>query len=87
MDLNQLYFDHQLLLIQAQRATSPERRHLHRQGAALIAGRIGCMQGAMGARAARGWADAAAFDSDWTGRPPLQAFGPARGPRDWSSAA
>ncbi len=53
MDLNQLYFDHQLLLMQAQSEPCADRRRLHRNGAALVAGRIGCMQVAMGARAAQ----------------------------------
>lgn len=83
VDLNQLYFDHQLLVMQAAREACPERQYLHRQGAALIAGRIGCMQGAMGAGAARAWARAAAADSDSTGRPPLLLHGPPRVPHDW----
>lgn len=87
MDLNQLYFDHQVLLMQAQSEPCADRRRLHRNGAALVAGRIGCMQVAMGARAAQGWAVAAATNSDCTGLPPAQLFGPARGPHDWRNAA
>lgn len=55
MDLNQLYFDHQVLRMQADRATSSEARGLHDRGAALLAGRIGCMQQAVGAYAAASW--------------------------------
>lgn len=87
MDLNQLYFDHQLLVMQAQREPCPDRRRLHRDGAALVAGRIGCMQVALGARAAGRWAEAAAIASDGTGRHPRLLFGPPRGPHDWRSAA
>ena len=86
MDLNQLYFDHQLLLMQAERAASPELRCSHRQGAALIAGRIGCMQRAMGAGAASSWAQVAARDSDRMGCPPSLLSGPPRGPGDWRTA-
>ena len=87
MDLNRLYFDHQLLLMQADGEPCPERRKLHRNGAALIAGRIGCMQGALGARAARGWAAEAARASDWSGRPPHGLAGPRHAPHDWRAAA
>jgi hypothetical protein len=83
VDLNQLYFDHQVLLFQAERATCAERRQLHRNGAALIAGRIGCMQRALGARAAPGWTQAATLDSDWIGCPPSLLSGPLRGPHEW----
>lgn len=80
MDLNQLYFDHQLHLIQAARADNADTRHRHRQGASLIAGRIGCMQLALGAGAAPGWSSAASVDNDGTGLPPRLPFGPLRGP-------
>lgn len=87
MDLNQLYFDHQLLLMQAEREPCAERQQLHLHSAALIAGRIGCMQGALGARAASGWAGAAERNSDCTGMPPALLSGPLPGPKDWRSAA
>jgi hypothetical protein len=86
VDLNRLYFDHQLLLMEAERANCPDLRQLHRNGAALIAGRIGCMQRALGAKAARGWARTAALDPDRTGRPPTLLLGPPRGPHDWRRA-
>ena len=55
MDLNQLYFDHQLLLIRAERAVSLGARREHEVGASRIAGQIGCMQRALGAAAAPNW--------------------------------
>ena len=55
MDLNQLYFDHQLLLMKARQALSTEVRHAHELGAALVAGRIGGMQRAIGAACAPAW--------------------------------
>ena len=55
MDLNQLYFDHQLLLMKAKRSPSAERRRTHEIGASLIARRIGCMQRALGAACAPAW--------------------------------
>lgn len=62
MDLNQLYFDHQVLLIGAARALSCELRKEHELGASQIAQRIGCMQKSVGAGAAAGW-DAVAATS------------------------
>ena len=55
MDLNQLYFDHQLLLIGAQRTPSPRLRREREITASHVAGRIGCMQRAVGASAAPAW--------------------------------
>lgn len=55
MDLNQLYFDHQLLLIRASRAVSCGAREEHEVTASHVAGRIGCMQRALGAAAAPIW--------------------------------
>jgi len=55
VDLNQLYFDHQLLLMEASQATSVGVRHEHEVGASHIAGRIDCLQSAMGAAAAPIW--------------------------------
>jgi hypothetical protein len=55
MDLNQLYFDHQLLLMKARRAQSGEARRAHEIGASHIAGRIGCMQRSLGAACAPVW--------------------------------
>lgn len=69
MDLNQLYFDHQLLLMKAKGTFSAEVRRAHEAHASLIAGRIGCMQRALGAPGAPSW-EAMAHHS--TGSPPLQ---------------
>ena len=55
MDLNRLYSDHQLLLMQADQAPTPALRHLQEVAATHIAGRIGCMQRALGAAAAPAW--------------------------------
>ena len=55
MDLNQLYFDHQITLIRADGATTPEARRDHETDAAQIAGRIGLRQARLGAAAACAW--------------------------------
>ena len=55
MDLNQLYADHQLLLIKTGQAPSSEARRRHEIGASLVAGRIGCIQRAVGAAGAPAW--------------------------------
>ena len=62
MDLNQLYFDHQVLLMQAQRARSESTIHQYEVGASSIAGRIGYMQRVLGATAAPVWEALAAVD-------------------------
>ena len=59
MDLNQLYFDHQLLLMRA--ASSPASdAATHLCQAARIAGQIGDVQRAKGANAQAYWAQQAA---------------------------
>ena len=55
MDLNQLYFDHQLLLMKARQTLSIEVRRAHEIGASLIAGRIGHLQRVLGAACAPAW--------------------------------
>lgn len=55
MDLNQLYFDHQILLIQADGATTPEARRAHEIEAARVACSIGQRQAKLGAAAACAW--------------------------------
>ncbi len=55
MDLNQLYFDHQLLLIRARLAASFGIRDAHEAKASQIALRIGRMQRRLGAAAAQTW--------------------------------
>jgi len=55
VDINRLYFNHQ---ISAMRATAMPTRLLRReaeQDASMIAEEIGCIQGALGALAAPGW--------------------------------
>lgn len=78
MDLNQLYFDHQLLLMQAQRARSESTKHDHEVGASLVAGRIGCMQRVLGATAAPVWEALAAVDGRSLAAPIRQHQGYAR---------
>lgn len=55
MDLNQLYFDHQVLQMRADHAPARHVQREHRFGAAVIAGRIGRRQRTLGATAARSW--------------------------------
>ena len=55
MDLNQLYFDHQVLLMRADGAATPEARGDHEIAAARIAGSIGQRQVRLGAAAACAW--------------------------------
>ena len=55
MDLNQLYSDHQVLLMKADRAANDDGRLVFEVAASHLAGRIGCMQRALGAAGARGW--------------------------------
>lgn len=62
MDFNQLYFDHQIAVIRADSALSDPLRRESAFDASVIAGRIGCMQRALGAGAARGWEALAAAD-------------------------
>jgi hypothetical protein len=55
VDLNQLYSEHQALLMKAARAPNDAGRRGLEVAASHVAGRIGCMQRAMGAAAARAW--------------------------------
>lgn len=55
MDLNQLYFDHQVSLIKAQDSATPRQREDHETEAARIAGRISHRQTKLGAAAACAW--------------------------------
>ena len=55
LDLNQLYFDHQVSLIQAQGAATPEVRQGHESAALRIAKRIGSEQRRLGAGASCAW--------------------------------
>jgi hypothetical protein len=55
VDLNQLYFDHQVQLIRAERAPTSAVRRNHEVEAAVIAGRIGQRQIKLGAAASCAW--------------------------------
>ena len=55
MDLNQLYFDHQVLLMRAARAPASADAVRDLRSAAQIAGRIGDLQRAKGAAAEGDW--------------------------------
>ena len=55
MDLNQLYFDHQIQLIRADGADTCAMRRDHQMAAAHIADRIGQRQVRLGAAAACAW--------------------------------
>jgi hypothetical protein len=55
MDLNQLYFEHQIAVMRADGALSRQFRRDRRFDASRIAGRIGCMQRALRAGAAPAW--------------------------------
>jgi len=55
VDLNRLYFDYQLSLLNATAAATPDLRHGHEIEAARIAGCIGHKQTKLGAAAACAW--------------------------------
>ena len=55
MDLNKLYFDHQLLVMKAKQALSAELRRTHEAATSLVAGRISHVQRALGAACAPAW--------------------------------
>jgi hypothetical protein len=55
MDLNRLYFDHQMQLIEAERASSESLHRMHTVAASALAGRIAGIQRALGAAAAPAW--------------------------------
>lgn len=78
MDLNQLYFDHQVLLMQAERSGSYYSKQEHVIGASLVAGRIGCMQRALGATAAPVWEALAAVNGRLLAAPTTHHGGYAR---------
>jgi hypothetical protein len=63
VDLNRLYFDHQCLLMEADRAPSEGFRRAHVAAASHVAEQIGCWQRALGAAAAPAWESLAARDS------------------------
>ena len=55
LDLNQLYSDHQVAIVQAQRAPSVGLRQAHQTDAIGLAGQIGREQIKLGAAAACAW--------------------------------
>jgi hypothetical protein len=55
MDLNHLYFRHQLLLMQASGASNERTSLKHEEKAARIARSIGAFQASAGATAATSW--------------------------------
>ena len=55
VDFNQLYFDHQILQMQADTASKPRDRVLSQRNASAIAGRIGLRQHELGAAASVAW--------------------------------
>jgi hypothetical protein len=55
VNLNQLYFSHQLLLIQADHSASADTRRVRRAAASRIACRIGKVQRQLGAGGAPAW--------------------------------
>jgi hypothetical protein len=55
MDLNQLYYDHQILLMRAAKAPNGTDKAAHRANAATIARTITGMHRASGARAMQSW--------------------------------
>jgi hypothetical protein len=69
VDLNRLYSQHQVSLMRAKVSTNSNVRREHEFCASLAAGRIACIQRALGAAAARGWEIAALPDtSDFSDR-------------------
>jgi hypothetical protein len=55
MDLNRLYFDHQMQLIEAERAPSERLHRKHTVAAWVVAERIARIQRRLGAAAAPAW--------------------------------
>ena len=55
MDLNQLYYEYQVLRMRAERSRSPYMQRENEREAALIAATIGGLQHAAGAGAAHCW--------------------------------
>lgn len=56
MDLNMLYFRHQLSVMRAAATQNLSHRADHLANAETLAGRIACIQHGAGAMAAQGWA-------------------------------
>lgn len=73
MDLNQLYFDHQLSAVRATRLPTAVLRHEAKQVSSAIAAQIECIQRASGALAAPGWGRLADEDDGRFNRKPTTA--------------
>ncbi len=72
MDLNELYFDHQISLMRADATDCGRLRLLHRNNALAIARRIACIQRASGAGAIRGWDATSQGDYQQPGHRPIR---------------
>jgi hypothetical protein len=70
MTLNQLYFDHQLLMMNAEGTPFAGKA-----SASAIAGRIACIQRGLGASGAPGWEALATLDADPFAPPSMNAQG------------
>jgi hypothetical protein len=74
MDLNQLYYEYQVLRVRAERAPSPYLQRECTRQAIVIAGVIGDRQHGVGAGAAHGWSRIARGGPDGSGASPRQAL-------------
>lgn len=75
VDFNQLYLDHQALLMKAERACTLGGRRALEVAASHVAGRIGCMQRALGASGAPAWDALAVVGEGPLGSPALNLQG------------
>ena len=69
MDLNKLYYDHQVLLMKVCQAPTWHRRSQHIARASHLAGCIGRVQRGLGAAAAGAWEAASATGARGPGEP------------------
>ncbi|MGV3556163.1 MAG: hypothetical protein ACO1OD_13010 [Croceibacterium sp.] len=74
MDLNQLYYEYQVLRVRAERARSPKLERECTARALAIAGMIGDRQRGVGAGAGPGWSRIARGGPDGSGASPRQAL-------------
>ncbi|MBO9574874.1 MAG: hypothetical protein J7494_03975 [Sphingobium sp.] len=72
MDLNELYFDHQISLMRADAADCGRLRLLHRNNALAIARRIVGIHRASGAGAVISWAATSVGDYQQPGHRPIR---------------
>ena len=78
MDLNQLYFDHQISLMLADATDCSRLRLLHHNNALAIARRVACIHRDSGARAVGGWVELSRDDFHGLGCRSLRAVAIAR---------